>query len=216
VTRVGSAAARYVAAYRPEAVTTTTSHAVYVVAPGSEEVVQRLANGALPSLRQAAGAAVRAAVSAPCRDLGELAVLRKETDAILRAAAVDPAAPVVATVADVHARILLDRVSDELGREVRLRHPGVSRMVAHDCKHGTDYASTVLIWLEAQSDVSSAAARLQVHPNTLRYRLRRVQERFGLDLVDADTRLSVWLQLRLEPIARPDRPESAPGRVQVS
>lgn len=212
-TRVGGAAARYVAAYRPEAVTTTTSTAVYAVVPGSEEVVRRFANGALPSLRQAAGAAVRAAVSASCRDLGDLVVLRKETDAILRAAAVDPAAPIVATVADVHARILLDRVADELEREARLRHPGVARMVAHDAERGTDYASTVLVWLEAQSDASTAAARLQVHPNTLRYRLRRVQERFGLDLADADTRLSVWLQLRLDPMAQARNAGPRPGRL---
>lgn len=203
VTRVGGAAARYAAAYRPEAITTTATHAVYVLVPGSEEVVRRLANGALPTLRQAAGALVRAAISAPSRDLDELGAVRKEVDAILRAAHGDAAAPMVATVADVHARILLDRVADELRKEARLRHPGVRTMLAHDHKHGTDYAGTVQCWLDAQCDAGAAAERLRVHPNTMRYRLRRVHERFDLDLSDADTRLSVWLQLRLEP---------APGR----
>lgn len=54
------------------------------------------------------------------------------------------------------------------------------------------------VWLDCQGDVGAAATRLQVHANTLRYRLRRAQERFGLDLEDPDVRLSMWLQLRLE------------------
>lgn len=205
VSRVGGATSRYAAAYRPEAVSTTTSHTVYVLVPGPEEVVLRFAAGALPSLRQAAGVAVRAAVSATSLDLADLVSLRKETDAVLRAAAADPAAPVVTTVADVHARILLDRVSDQLDREPRLRHPGVAAMVAYDRRHSSDYSSTVLTWLEAQSDITTAAALLQVHPNTLRYRLRRVQERFTLDLSEPDTRLSTWVQLRLDPVAQGQR-----------
>jgi DNA-binding PucR family transcriptional regulator len=36
-----------------------------------------------------------------------------------------------------------------------------------------------------------------VHPNTFRYRLRRLVEMFGVDLEDPDTRLLLHLQLRL-------------------
>lgn len=196
--RVGNAAGRYVIAFRPEAVTATTLHGVYVLVPGRDAAVQRLAEGALPSLRQAAGADVRAAVSAPSRDLSDLPALQREVDAVLRAAATAPGAPVVATVADVHTRLLLDRLADMLLRDTRLRHPGVQQISEHDREYGTNYADTVLAWLDAHGDIAMAAEHLNVHPNTLRYRLRRVEERFGLDLSNPDSRLSAWLQLRLD------------------
>ncbi|MFA6575035.1 MAG: helix-turn-helix domain-containing protein [Nocardioides sp.] len=196
--RVGNAASRYAVAYRAEAVTVTTLHGVYVLVPGSGAAVRRLAEGALPSLRQAAGAAVRGAISAPSCDLRDVPALRREVDAVLRAMPLDPQAPLVATVADVHTRLLLDLLAHELARDPRLRHPGVQQLHDHDRKHDAGYAATVLAWLDAQSDIATAAERLNVHPNTLRYRLRRVQERFGLDLSDPDSRLSAWLQLRLD------------------
>lgn len=70
-------------------------------------------------------------------------------------------------------------------------------MTDHDRTRGTDYAVTVLAWLESFNDIGAAASRLQVHPNTLRYRLRRIEEKFGLDFTDAESRLSAWLQLRM-------------------
>ncbi|MEU6284273.1 helix-turn-helix domain-containing protein [Streptomyces sp. NPDC047028] len=46
-------------------------------------------------------------------------------------------------------------------------------------------------------NVGRAARRLTVHQNTLKYRLRRTQELFGLDLEHPDDRLSCWPQLRI-------------------
>jgi hypothetical protein len=203
LTRIGVAATRYLLAYQPEAVTTTTTHGVYVLVPGSGEATRRLAEGALRSLQQATGSGVRAAVTASTRDVRDLPALRGEADAVLRAAATDDGAPSVAAVADVHAQILLDRVARELTRDPRLNHPGIKEMAEHDQKHGTEYGGSVLTWLDCQGDVSAASARLHVHANTLRYRLRRAEERFGLDLGDSDTRLSMLLQLRLGPRSAP-------------
>jgi DNA-binding PucR family transcriptional regulator len=45
--------------------------------------------------------------------------------------------------------------------------------------------------------VIAAAAKLHIHKNTLRYRLRRLTEIAGLDLSDPDTRLGLMLQLRI-------------------
>ena len=64
-------------------------------------------------------------------------------------------------------------------------------------EHGTAYADTLLAYLDANSDVAAAASRLNVHPNTCRYRLVRAQQICGLRLADADERLLLWLQLRL-------------------
>jgi hypothetical protein len=43
----------------------------------------------------------------------------------------------------------------------------------------------------------SDAARLSLHQNTLRYRLRRANELFGIDLDNPDDTLTLWLSLRV-------------------
>jgi DNA-binding PucR family transcriptional regulator len=55
----------------------------------------------------------------------------------------------------------------------------------------------VLAYLDAFGDVRSAAKLLHVHPNTLRYRVRRAAEVTGIDLDDPLQRLFAQLQLRL-------------------
>jgi DNA-binding PucR family transcriptional regulator len=45
--------------------------------------------------------------------------------------------------------------------------------------------------------VAAAAAALHTHPNTFRYRLRRLTEVGGIDLTDPDARFAAMLELRL-------------------
>lgn len=68
---------------------------------------------------------------------------------------------------------------------------------AFDAEHGTSYSRTLKAFFAFAGDVSAAAVHLNVHRNTLRYRLGRIGEIFDTDLNDPDTRLAVWLALRL-------------------
>ena len=61
----------------------------------------------------------------------------------------------------------------------------------------TALAETLLAWFAADREAAAAAERLHLHVNTLRYRLRRVQDLTGVDLSDWDQRLLAELQLRL-------------------
>ncbi|CAB4716467.1 MAG: hypothetical protein F2667_09060 [Actinobacteria bacterium] len=60
-----------------------------------------------------------------------------------------------------------------------------------------DQVATLTAYLERLGDVSAAAADVFVHPNTFRYRLRRIAERSALDLDDPDVRFALMYQLRL-------------------
>lgn len=73
----------------------------------------------------------------------------------------------------------------------------VHDLVRADLAAGGELVRSLAAYLEASGDVARAAARLMVHPNTLRYRLRRARERFGVDLDDPDTRLLITLAVRL-------------------
>lgn len=57
-------------------------------------------------------------------------------------------------------------------------------------------AATLLAWLDAQADVPTAAKRLHVHPQTVRYRMRRLRELFGERLDDPDARFALLVALR--------------------
>ncbi|WP_299535842.1 CdaR family transcriptional regulator [uncultured Streptomyces sp.] len=73
----------------------------------------------------------------------------------------------------------------------------VHDLISADLAAGGELVRSLAAYLEAAGDVPRAAKRLVLHPNTLRYRLRRVRERFGVDLDDPDTRLVLALAVRL-------------------
>ncbi|MFC9679227.1 PucR family transcriptional regulator [Streptomyces sp. NPDC056948] len=66
------------------------------------------------------------------------------------------------------------------------------------------HAETLLAWLLSGSNVPDVAARLHLHPQTVRYRLRQLRQLFGDALDEPDTRLDLILALRAESLCEPD------------
>jgi hypothetical protein len=62
-------------------------------------------------------------------------------------------------------------------------------------------AETLLAWLECADNAETAARYLHVHPQTVRYRLRRVTELFGDRLRDPDARFALQAALRARQLA---------------
>lgn len=56
-------------------------------------------------------------------------------------------------------------------------------------------AETLLAWLRARGQVIPTAAALHAHPQTVRYRLRKLRRSFGPALDDPDSRLALQLAL---------------------
>jgi hypothetical protein len=196
--QLGVAMARYFAMFHADAAVATTSHTVYVlVSREGAGAATRLANGAVASLPTSVRTGLTVGVSDVSSDPEELPALRRSVDDVLRAASTDRVGDGrVAALADVRPQVLLMHVGDALNRAPELRHPGADDMLAYDLDHRAEFSRSVLQWLESAGDVASAARSLGVHPNTLRYRLRRAEEIFGIPLGDPDTRLSVWIQIR--------------------
>ncbi|GAB2625939.1 PucR family transcriptional regulator [Streptomyces capparidis] len=72
-------------------------------------------------------------------------------------------------------------------------------------------AETLLAWLQSGSSAGDVAARLHVHPQTVRYRLRQLEQLFGDRLRDPDTRFDLELVLRAESLRRAaDTPARSP------
>lgn len=62
--------------------------------------------------------------------------------------------------------------------------------------HAHRLAETLLAWLETRGGATEVAARLGVHPQTVRYRLKQLRELWGGDLDDPDRRFELELVLR--------------------
>ncbi|MFD4669653.1 PucR family transcriptional regulator [Lentzea sp. NPDC058450] len=200
---LSAAVARHWAAVSAEAPVATINRGVYVLLlDDPPATARRLAEQAVAAVERTLDSSVRCALSRTTHDTAEVPSLRGEVDAILRVTTAGHDGRPVATLGEVHAGVLLTHLSDELTRHPGLRHPGIEAMVEHDRLHRTQYAASVTAWLEAACNIGDASQRLAVHPNTLKYRLRRIPELFGVDpLGHPDDRLSCWLQLRLARVA---------------
>jgi hypothetical protein len=97
---------------------------------------------------------------------------------------------------EIRIQATLKRVSEALAAN-GISLPSVDAVGAYDRSHGTEYGRTLLAYLESGQNVAAAAETLLLHPNTLRYRLRRVADLFELSLDEPDGRLAAWMFFRL-------------------
>ncbi len=151
--------------------------------------------------RSALGLHVRAAVGSPVERLGDVPESRAEADRVLDAMGRDLDRGTdweVATISDVRSRVLISETLAHLRTDPSLRDPRVSRLIEHDRAGGADLVHSLLAYLEAFGDARAAAERLHIHPNTLRYRVRRAIAVSGIDLSDPGERLFTQLQLLME------------------
>jgi len=133
-------------------------------------------------------------------DAAGLAPARATADRALRALrSGDRPGHRVARLADVHVQSLMLDLRDLVVARGDRPTGAAARLYEYDEQHGTNLVETLRAWLEAFGDVTAASAALYVHPNTFRYRLRRLAEVAGIDLDDPEDRFAVLLQLRLFP-----------------
>ncbi|MDR7300327.1 PucR family transcriptional regulator [Haloactinomyces albus] len=128
----------------------------------------------------------------------QLAASRQEADESLAVHVGGPGRSSAVVYDDSWHEILLRRLRNaaSTGR-VPARGP-VAELRRHDAERGTRYVETLRAWLECQGDLGASASRLAVHPNTVRYRLRKMAEVTPLDLEDPDKRLAMIIMLAVE------------------
>jgi hypothetical protein len=140
---------------------------------------------------------IRIGVGTVAGDAAGIPASRANADRALRVVRQSPSHEPVARFTAVQMEALLV----ELGDLVRSRGDQptgpVAQLLAQDREKGTHLVETLRAWLDAFGDVAVAAARVYTHPNTFRYRLRRLSEISGLDLTDPEARFSAMVQLRL-------------------
>ncbi len=203
----------HTAAYRRSSLVTELDGRVYVLLPdlarapggdgwrGVEQSVLALTRKTVAAARAALGLRVQAAVGSLVERLRDVPESRGEADRVLDAMGRDLDGGTdweVATISDVRSRVLISETLAHLRADPSLRDPRVSRLIEYDRAGGADLVHSLLAYLEAFGDARAAAERLHIHPNTLRYRVRRAASVSGIDLSDPGERLFTQLQLLME------------------
>lgn len=172
----------------------------YVLAAGSrlgdDQPLAALATEVVAAATGSLNLELVAAVSTVVDDLEVVTEARDEADRMISLLRHRRAFGPVATATRLADQLALAGLGDTLTSRRRLRSRVAESMARHDTENGTEYQTSVLAYLDTLRDVGAAAARLAMHPNTLRYRLRRARDMFGLDLDDPDQVLLLWLSLR--------------------
>lgn len=98
--------------------------------------------------------------------------------------------------------LLLAMVPEEARRVFCARLLGP--LQAYDREHKTDLARTLRVFLDCSGSWTRAAQRMFVHVNSLRYRIRRIEELTGRDLSSLPDQADLLLALRMEAIGPED------------
>jgi DNA-binding PucR family transcriptional regulator len=132
-------------------------------------------------------------IATPTTGLSAVAAARAEVDRVLDSAGRHPGAiGQVTSLAEARTTVVLDEIVTMIGADERLIDPRVRELREKDAV----LAETLRAYLDSFGDVAAAAQWLHVHPNTVRYRVRRLEETLGTSLADADVRLLLSLSLR--------------------
>ncbi|HZA11229.1 PucR family transcriptional regulator [Mycobacterium sp.] len=180
-------------AFRPDAQVASLADRVYVLLPqtGAASSVRSWVRGAVAAMRRELGITMRAVIAAPVAGLAAVASARIEVDRVFDSADRHPGAiGRVTSLDEARTTVLLDeivtRVRDGLidprVRELRTRDPVL--------------AETLQAYLDCFGDVAASADQLHVHPNTVRYRVRRIEDVLATSLENPDDRLVLALGLR--------------------
>jgi DNA-binding PucR family transcriptional regulator len=186
-------------AFRADAHTVAVDGAVYVLFPqtGAVSSVASWVRGTVAALDRELSLDLRAVIAAGIDGLAAASAARTDIDRVFASAGRHPGAiRAVTSTAEARTTVLLDEIVKRMGDE--LVDPRVYWLREHD----PTLAETLQAYLDSFGDIASAAGWLHVHPNTVRYRIRRIEKVLTTSLADPDDRLVLALSLRAIPSGR--------------
>ncbi|MFC0270969.1 PucR family transcriptional regulator [Metabacillus herbersteinensis] len=74
----------------------------------------------------------------------------------------------------------------------------LTQLKQYDAHHHTNLVETLEVFLDSDSNVLLAAKALNVHVNTLSYRLKRIAQIAELDMKNPNQKMSIYLDLKLD------------------
>ncbi|WP_040524644.1 PucR family transcriptional regulator [Gordonia effusa] len=195
-----SALTLHASAVAQQSVTVTIGSRVYTVLPAdglAAKDIHLWARRAVAAAARLFGRRIRAVIAGPAPGLAGVADLRAQADRVLNAATREGhLIHDVTTVEASQTGMLLGEIVGQLAAHPELVDSRVRAIAASDGQTGGQLIASLSAYLDHFGDIRKAAQDLGIHPNTLRYRIRRISEVSGIDLSDPATRLVVALSVR--------------------
>jgi DNA-binding PucR family transcriptional regulator len=182
-------------AFRADAQVASTGERVYVLLPkiGATSTLTSWVRGIAAALNRELSLTMRAVIAAPLTGLAGAATARAEVDRVFDSAERHPGViGQVTSLDEAHTTVLLDEIVAHVAGQHRLVDPRVRELREQDPM----LADTLAAYLDGFGDIAAVAKRLHVHPNTVRYRIRRIEKLLSTSLDDPDDRLVLALGLR--------------------
>ena len=130
-------------------------------------------------------------------DHAALPTSRVSADRALRVLQLSQSRAQVVIFDDVQVEALLIELGDLAAARGDRPSGPVARLLEYDRARNAQLVETLRAWLDAFGDVAAASALVYTHPNTFRYRLRRLSTIGQIDLNDPEARFAAMIQLRL-------------------
>lgn len=177
----GSPVELLLARHAPDAVVATRADEVVAIVParGNGRSPAEQGRALAQACAASGGQALRAGIGNPCATAAEIS--RSYTEARRALAAGQRMGDPVTAFADLGIHRLLLRVP-EVGDLRSFADEVLGALAGEEQATGIDYLATLAVYFRENGSPRRAAQRLQVHPNTVSYRIRRIEELTGLSL----------------------------------
>ncbi|MBA8926419.1 hypothetical protein BC739_003618 [Kutzneria viridogrisea] len=162
---------------------------LYAVVPDSA------GQGGWTALREVLAAGESLVAAGSPVPLAELPVSRAQAEETLGLLRTGSTGKRVATYEEVWAPLALHRAAQAAHASGITELGPVPVLRAHDEAHGSEYLATLFEWLRHPGDPRAASAALSIHPNTFRYRMKKLGELAAVDMDEPDVRLALLCQL---------------------
>lgn len=85
-----------------------------------------------------------------------------------------------------------------LRKQSNYKNPVIEKLSKYDSDHHANLQETIFAFLQHDGNVNEAAKALHIHANTLAYRLKRIAEIAGINLKDANQKITLYLDLLIK------------------
>jgi PucR family transcriptional regulator, purine catabolism regulatory protein len=201
--RIAESVEHFVATRAPDAIVSAREAEVVIVAAAPEEPgpaamdARRLAHACLARLAELFPAAkVVIGIGGPCRDPREVARSYAQAQRTTQTLKRLGRAGTVSAFGDLGILRLLLQVPD-LAELRSFAADVLGKLAVHEQEHKSEYLTTLACYFRENNSPQRASRILHVHPNTVAYRVKRIEEITGLRLDNYTDRLIAQVALEI-------------------
>jgi DNA-binding PucR family transcriptional regulator len=134
---------------------------------------------------------LKAGISRCFHSLADTYKYFKQAQRVLKMDAAESGNPAFLNFDDCAIKLMIDSLHNENLREYC--HPILAQLAEYDECNNTDYMKTLYTYLKHSQEIKVSSTELFIHYNTMRYRIEKMREQFGIDFGDGSLLFHIWM-----------------------